>query len=312
MGRFSSKNIRTLQRRITSWYGTYQRQLQWRTTTDPYEILLSEVMLQQTQVARVQEKLPIFLKRFPTLKRLASSTKADVIQAWEGMGYNNRAIRLREMAKGIMLKHDGEIPRDPQALQQLPGIGPYSAHAAACFAYRKQVPVVDTNIRRVLSRLLWRMKAISDLRSDKDIWKTAGEILPADAYTWNQALMDLGAVLCTARKPLCNLCPVEKSCASRHLGHINLSRARQRAMRKPEPSYRGMPQRIWRGKIIQVLRTLNGKGSTTLRELGVAVKDNFRKDETGWILSVIGRLKADGLVQTQTTSKTIRIMLARE
>lgn len=295
-----------------SWYRKHQRQLQWRTTTDPYEILLSEVMLQQTQVARVREKLPIFLKRFPTLKRLASSTKADVIQAWEGMGYNNRAIRLREMAKGIMLKHDGEIPRDPQALQELPGIGPYSAHAAACFAFRRQVPVVDTNIRRVVSRMLWRMKTPYDTRSEKDIWRIAAEMLPADAYTWNQALMDLGAVLCTARKPLCNLCPVDDHCASRHLGNRGHGAARQAQIRKPEPSYDGIPHRIWRGRIIQILRSLNGNGSISFDELGIVLKQNFRKNNSLWLFSLIGKLRKDGLVESHTLSNTMHVMLARE
>src|SRR5712692_353764 len=115
-------------------------------------------MLQQTQAARVEQKLPVFLMKFPTLRALANSTKGDVVRAWSGMGYNNRAVRLRDLAKAVDELHHGALPADPGPLDQLPGIGRYTAHAIACFAFRRNVPVVDVNIHRLFSRLFWRMK----------------------------------------------------------------------------------------------------------------------------------------------------------
>lgn len=308
MGRLPPGRVRTIQRRVFSWYSKHQRELQWRTTRDPYQILVSEIMLQQTQVRRVQEKLPNFLRKFPTLQHLAASTKADVIHAWEGMGYNNRAIRLRAMAKEIFLNHDGTIPADVQALLRLSGIGPYSAHAVACFGFRQKVPVVDTNIRRVLSRLFWKMKTRYDKASEKEIWRNAEQILPRDSYTWNQALMDLGSVICTARKPLCGLCPVNRLCSSRHLQ--NSDRSGSRAPGKPEPSHDAIPQRIWRGKIIQVLRSRNGMGAMRLEDLGTAIKQNFKKKELPWLARVVEKLRKDGLVESRSLAQGVHIMLA--
>ena len=242
MTRLTPGKVNSLQRTIISWYRKHQRELQWRTTTDPYHILIAEVMLQQTQVSRVQEKLPTFLRSYPTLQHLASSSTAMIIQSWEGMGYNNRAIRLHEMAKRIIMDHNGVIPDNPEALMELPGIGPYSAHAVACFAFRKRVPVVDTNIRRVVTRLFRMTDTAYTSRSEKKIWRAAKEILPRDAYTWNQALMDLGAVICTSRRPLCHLCPVEKLCRSAHLHHSRKLDTRKTG--KHEPSHDGIPRRI--------------------------------------------------------------------
>ena len=129
--------FRSLHRRVLAWYGEHRRELRWRRTTDPYEILVSEVMLQQTQVSRVREKLPQFLRTYPTLRRLARATNAEVIRAWRGMGYNHRALRLRDAARAVLRDHHGKIPADAEALQRLPGVGRYTAHAVLCFADRK-------------------------------------------------------------------------------------------------------------------------------------------------------------------------------
>jgi A/G-specific adenine glycosylase len=304
------KTVSSLHPGILRWYRKHQRELQWRSTTDPYEILVSEVMLQQTQVSRVQEKLPQFLRRFPTMRALARSSNAQVIRAWQGMGYNNRAVRLRSLAQTVVRVHNGKVPSDVNLLQSLPGIGPYTAHAVACFAFRKHTAVVDVNIRRVLSRVLWKMRSPSDLKPEKEIWKLAVRILPRDAYTWNQALIDLGAVICTARKPLCPYCPVRECCRSKHLNEKVRDTTRDQGTRIAEPMYDGIPRRIWRGKIVETLRTINGRGSIPLLLLGKSIKKNFKKRELSWLSSVVRRLEQDKLISTGRRASTTRVSLA--
>src|SRR5262249_21291479 len=149
MAAFDAGKIALLRRRIIRWYRAEGRNFLWRTTSDPYTILLSEIMLQQTQAARVVEKLPAFLEQFPSLQSLAVAGKSDVIRAWRGLGYNNRAIRLRDLARTVAESHAGKLPEDPADLDQLPGIGRYTANAVACFAFRRRVPVVEVNVLRV-------------------------------------------------------------------------------------------------------------------------------------------------------------------
>ena len=146
--------LTTLRRRVLGWYRQHGRDLPWRASDDPYHAMVAEFMLQQTGVGRVLPVYASFLERFPTLAVLADAPVADVIRAWSGMGYNRRAINLQRAARVIMEKHGGVIPRDPRVLETLPGIGRYTAAAIACFAFHRPVPVMDTNIRRVLGRLL--------------------------------------------------------------------------------------------------------------------------------------------------------------
>ena len=178
MPKLNPKKIVSLHSAILWWYQKNRRILQWRSTRDPYEILVSEIMLQQTQVSRVQEKLPVFLKKFPTMRSLSRASTAAVILAWRGMGYNNRAVRLRDLAKSVMKDYKGKLPAKTEELQMLPGIGPYTAHALACFAFRKQVPVVDVNIQRVFSRIFWKTTDPQKYRNSDEIWQLAEEILP--------------------------------------------------------------------------------------------------------------------------------------
>jgi len=311
------KTIRSLHAGVFSWYRKHQRELQWRKTSDPYEILVSEIMLQQTQVSRVQQKLPHFLKLFPTIRTLARSSNAMVVRAWQGMGYNNRALRLRDLARTIMTDHHGEIPSDVDVLQTLPGIGPYTSHAVTCFAFRKRTAVVDVNITRVLSRLLWKMNYVSDRKPEKEIWRVAEQLLPRNAYVWNQALMDLGAVICVARKPLCSYCPVRGECRSNHLRSSartipirNTSHRHPADKKNTEPMYNGIPRRIWRGKIIQTLRTVEGGGTITLVRLGTLIKQDFKARELPWLTTLLRRLEQERLVSIQAHASTLRVRLA--
>ncbi len=303
--RKKSKNLHLL---IAGWYRKHRRDLQWRHTTDPYEILISEIMLQQTQVNRVKEKLPLFLTRFPSFRTLAKASKAEVLHAWRGMGYNNRAVRIRDLARVITSRHRGTLPRDISALLELPGIGPYTAHALACFAFHHRVPVVDVNIQRVLSRIFWKMNSVGQYHAEKDIWKLASEILPKNASLWNQALMDLGSIICTARNPLCMSCPVRQYCKSNqlHRAHHYATKRQPRS----EPLYEGIPRRIWRGKIIEALRNVNGKGKISLPSLGRTIKLDFSSKELLWLEGLIDRLQNDGLLTTYRISTTTYVSLS--
>lgn len=207
MPRVPSNALR-FKRRLLRWFRAAGRDLPWRRTRDPYRIVVSEFMLQQTQVTRVAEFYPRFLGRFPTIQALAGARPAQVREAWEGLGYYARARNLHALSRAVV--HDGgRVPDDPDHLADLPGVGRYTAGAIASFAYEKRVPAVDTNVARVLGRV-FRTR-----RHTGDLWSLAQRILPTRrTTTWefNQALMDLGATICTARRPRCLECPVRSAC----------------------------------------------------------------------------------------------------
>jgi A/G-specific adenine glycosylase len=192
-----------------AWYRKTARDLPWRETRNPYAILVSEFMLQQTQVSRVLDYYPRFLKRFPTLDSLARAKPKAVREAWDGLGYYARARNLHQLAQQVS-GAGGRVPDDPAELIKLPGVGKYTAGAVACFAYEKPVAAVDTNVRRVLGRAF-----LGEGRREKDVWALAAAVVPKHgkrAWAFNQALMELGALVCTARKPRCPECPVRADC----------------------------------------------------------------------------------------------------
>jgi A/G-specific adenine glycosylase len=186
-----------LQAAVLAWYDATRRALPWRRTRDPYAILVVEVMAQQTQIARVLERYDGWLERWPTAAALAAATPAEVLTEWSGLGYNRRALRLQETC--AIVTRDG-WPRDSAGLRTLPGIGPYTAAAVASFAFGERIAAVDTNVRRVAARLAVAPDAL----------------LPAERHSdWNQAAMELGARVCTARSPRCAECPAASWCPSR-------------------------------------------------------------------------------------------------
>jgi len=212
--------IAQFQDHILSWYDTFKRDLPWRGDPDPYHILVSEVMLQQTQVDRVIPKYLAFLERFPSLKDLAGASTADVLRQWQGLGYNRRALNLKRAAEAAVREHGGQLPDTVDELETLPGIGKYTARAVASFAFGLQVPVVDTNVRRVLSDFVGRNL------SDRETWQLAERILPERrAADWNQALMDYGALV---------------------------KRATPRRSNKPSEPF-ASTNRFWRGRIVEAL-----------------------------------------------------------
>jgi A/G-specific adenine glycosylase len=199
--------MRWMQDALLDWFAGAARDLPWRRTRDPYAILVSEVMLQQTQVTRVLERYEPWLERWPTPAALAAAPAADVLRAWSGLGYNRRALNLQNAARRVV--ELGGFPRDVEGLERLPGIGPYTARAIACFAFGAQVTALDTNVRRVLERSLGTT-----------------DVPPPDerAWEWNQALFDLGAQVCLARIPRCDRCPLAPSCPSRGRTYAPLRR----------------------------------------------------------------------------------------
>lgn len=201
-------------RKLLAWYKRSARDLPWRRTRDPYRVLVSEVMLQQTQVSRVEQYYPRFLERFPDLATLASARPRAVREAWDGLGYYARARNLHAAARHVARRHDGTLPDAPEDLIALPGIGRYTAGAVASFAYEKAVPAVDTNVNRVLRRVFWGQAAGNRQRPNA-VWDLAASLVPKTgkrAWRFNQAIMELGAVVCVARKPKCGICPVKAQC----------------------------------------------------------------------------------------------------
>jgi A/G-specific adenine glycosylase len=185
------------------WYGAEGRSLPWRATSDPYAILVSETMLQQTQAGRVEPYYREFMARFPDVTSLATAPFAEVVRSWSGLGYNNRALRLHQAAKVIA---DRGWPDNVEQLENLPGVGGYTARALAVFAFGRRDAAVDTNLKRVLSR--WYGEALSGTA----LHRAALTALADDAVSWNQAMMDLGATICRPRRPDCDRCPVEPWC----------------------------------------------------------------------------------------------------
>lgn len=205
--------------RLLDWYATEGRaHLPWRHTHDPYAVLVSEVMLQQTQVERVLPKYREWMARFPTLAALAAASAGEAIQAWAGLGYNSRAVRLHAIARQAVAEYGGALPGTLDGLLALKGIGRYTAGAVICFAFGLPVATVDTNIRRVLWRVFRGIEPAewpSGERATREALGLAQWALPPErAYDWQQALMDLGATICASRRPLCERCPLRACCAA--------------------------------------------------------------------------------------------------
>ena len=216
-------------RRLLAWYDQHRRDLPWRANRDPYRVWLSEIMLQQTRVAAVFEHYHEFLRRFPTVQRLAAAREASVLAAWSGLGYYRRARMMHAAAKLIVREHSGKFPATEEGLRKLPGIGRYTAAAIASIAFGEPVAVVDGNVERVLQRVSGKRLA------GEELWETANCLLDANRPgDFNQAMMELGAMVCTPRAPGCLTCPVIELCATRG---ESASNAKATSQKKREISY---------------------------------------------------------------------------
>lgn len=194
--------------RVLAWADAERRDLPWRATRDPWAVLVSELMLQQTQVARVIPKYEAFIDAYPTAAACAAATVGDVVTLWAGLGYNRRAVNLHRAAQAMAQQYGGAVPADLSALMALPGIGPYTARAVLVFAFEHDEAVVDTNVARLLAR--WGGRRLGA----REVQDAADAVMPAGrAWQWNQGLLDLGATVCTKRAPTCDCCPVSEGCA---------------------------------------------------------------------------------------------------
>jgi A/G-specific adenine glycosylase len=238
---------------LNAWYRREARDLPWRRAGfGAWGILVSEVMLQQTPVVRVIPRLAEWLERWPTPADLSASPPAEAIRAWAGLGYPRRALRLHACAAAIAERHDGVVPSDVDELLALPGIGDYTARAVAAFAYGRRHPVVDTNVRRVLARCVDGQGEPAPPNARRDLDAMAA-VLPADeaeARTFNAAAMELGAVVCTARSPRCDDCPVKDACAWQAAGRPAYLGSRRPTQRR----YEGSDRQV-RGILLRELRT---------------------------------------------------------
>lgn len=292
---------------LLQWYAAESRDLPWRSTNDPYAILVSEIMLQQTQVDRVLPKYHQFLAAFPTLADLAAAPTANVISVWAPLGYNRRAVSLQSIARQVIAEHNGRIPETIDELLQLKGIGRYTAGAIACFAYNKQVATVDTNIYRVLHRIFLGLEHPEPKLNDAQMLALAEQVLPVgQAYNWNSALMDLGATICTSNNPQCMCCPLQEVCSaytemSQHSLFPSGAVVRQlRKVAEKKASYSTQPftstNRYFRGRIVDLLRSLPAGERIPLTTLGPKIRSEFSSENLPWLEKIVDGLKRDGLL----------------
>lgn len=298
---------------IWRWYRVRKRTLPWRDlplkddTERAYRVLVSEVMLQQTQVPRVIILYPRFLDRFPTVATLARASNADVIRAWRGMGYNSRALRLRDACKTVLERHGGVFPREMEELQAVKGLGHYTAAAVRNFAFNAPTPCIDTNIRRILHRTFVGPENAdgSWAKDDRFLLTIAAAVLEAamdgrpdhDARNWHAALMDFGSLVQTKRNPQWDLCPLTAQGLMKATG-VNFPKSEVR-IPKSEPGRiitgRFVPNRIVRGRIVEALR--DQPSGLSLDELGRRVAADWSAVlHRRWLENILSRLQHDALV----------------
>ena len=284
------EDVDAVREALVSWYEADHRAFPWRETDDPYEILVSEVMSQQTQLGRVVDAWTAFLDRWPTAGALAAADRADVVGFWTGhsLGYNNRAKYLHEAARQVTEELDGAFPTDPEGLQQLQGVGPYTANAVASFAFDDGDAVVDTNVKRVL----YRAFGVPD--DDAAFESVAGELMPdGESRVWNNAIMELGGVACE-KTPGCDeaRCPWREYCEAYATGDFTAPDV------PTQPAYEGS-RRQFRGRVLGALREHDELG---LDELGPRVRVDYVPDgEYGreWLRGLLSDLADDGLVEVE-------------
>jgi A/G-specific adenine glycosylase len=285
------------------WYAAFGRAaLPWRRTRDPYAILVSEVMLQQTQVERVVPKFEAFVERFPTFAELAKSTTADVLRFWKGLGYNSRAVRLKRLAEEVCERFGGALPHDVASLRSLPGMGPYTIAAVRAFAFELDDAAIDTNVRRVVHRLFFGLEhppAVPPATIDAK----AREIVPHGCgHDWNSAMMDLGATICTARAPKCLLCPMSPECAAAPIDAAGLEEARRaHAVRKTPQEQIPFERsnRFLRGRIIDRLRDLPDGETISLLDLHRELQPLVPGRSVEEMDEAVGGLERDGMLKRE-------------
>jgi A/G-specific adenine glycosylase len=290
--------VTQLQEALLRWYREHGRaELPWRRERSPYRSLISEFMLQQTQVDRVVPKFEAFVERFPTMAALAAARPAEVVRAWRGLGYNTRAVRLYAIAAKVMAQHGGKLPRDRAQLLALRGIGEYTAAAVRAFAYNLDDAPMDTNVRRLIHRLCFGVE-YPPKATARELAERARELVPhGKAYDWNSALMDLGSEICTARAPRCLLCPLRVHCEAAPIDAAALDRLR--AKHRPRAGAAlafKHTARYARGRIVDRLRELPAGKRISLLDLHRELKETLPGRSASDVRDLVTALASDGLV----------------
>jgi A/G-specific adenine glycosylase len=291
--------VKAVQRVLLRWYGRHGRSdLPWRRRRNAYHTLVSEIMLQQTQVERVVPKFQAFIAKFPTIAALASVSRADVLREWRGLGYNSRAVRLHAIAREVVAKDGGVLPRDRDALLALHGIGEYTARAISAFAYELDDAPMDTNVRRVVHRLRFGAEFPAKAKAAV-LQREALTLVPEGrSHDWNSALMDLGATICTARAPKCLLCPLRSHCKAAPIDAAALERLRAKYARR---NGNALPfkrtARYARGRIVDRLRELPPGQRISLLDLHRDLSPIMPERTPDDVRALLDALAADGLVK---------------
>lgn len=287
---------------LLGWYSSHQRDLPWRKTVDPYHIVVSEFMLQQTQVSRVIEKYHQFLTLFPTIQSLAAASTADVIKAWSGLGYNRRALLLHRFAQEVVTRYNNRIPSDPEQLLLLPGVGPYLKGSIASFAFNLPEPAVDVNVRRIFYRYFYgkdQGKPVGK-KEEAQLSLLVREHIPDNkSAEFHNALMDFGSLVCTRDAPTCVSCPLRSSCAFGFIYETQKEKALYVMEKKQEKGVyeRGkfIPNRIFRGRIVEFARK-NEHRSFLFDDFGKSIKKDFTPHDQEWLLLLCKALQEDHLL----------------
>ena len=297
----SPARVARLRAAVLGWYDVSGRRLAFRDTKDPYLVLVSETILQQTQVSRGEPAWEAFTRRFPTLGSLAAASPADVLRAWRGLGYNRRALNLHRAARLVVDEQGGRLPRDVAGLERLLGVGPYTARAVAAIAYGLPVGAVDTNVRRVLGRAL---AGDPEALRPAELQAIADRVVPPDRPAdWTHALMDLGSTVCRPRDPACAACPLCDTCpyaAATRRRAATRPNATATGGRKADRTIRARPARFsatsrWlRGRIIDRLRESDGGAWT-------AIASPIGEHDGPAVDAALGALAREGLIELDRT-----------
>ncbi len=303
--------------KLMKWYSSHQRNLPWRMNPTPYHVLVSEIMLQQTQVPRVIEKFKEFMTQFPTIFDLAKASTGQVIHAWSGLGYNRRALLLHRFAQEVVANYNGIIPDSAAQLIKLPGIGPYTAGAIASFAYNQPEPAIDVNVRRIYLRFFQGKDQglPMGMKEEQELYNLAKSTIPkGKSAEFHNALMDFGSLICTRDAPLCGQCPLQKSC---HFFPLYMKKKEKALFVVEKREEKGVvedgkfiPNRIFRGRMVEFVRKNEGK-EILIEEFGRVIKKDYARKEEKWLRELLEKLKNEKLIQYEIQRQNIIVSLPK-
>jgi A/G-specific adenine glycosylase len=292
--------VRKIRNSLLDWYARHGRTaLPWRVVRNPYYTLVSEFMLQQTQVDRVVPKFEAFVTRFPDIPALAAASSGEVLREWQGLGYNMRALRLHETARMVVERFGGAMPSQAHLLRQLPGVGPYTSAAIRAFGFDLDDAPLDVNVRRIVHRVFYGLEHPPKAAARELDNRALAMAAPGLAHDWNSAMMDLGATLCTARAPRCLICPLREPCAAAPIDAVALERARREHAKAPSPQ-NAIPweqtTRFARGRIVERLRALPPGQRISLLDLHSDLQPEMPERSLEDVCNLVAILEEEGLI----------------